>query len=159
MNTYVDTSTQWECKLYMNTNLDTYTQWEWKVYNVHEYIPLCMYTIRMQGVQCTWIHTLIHVHNENGWVRRIRIHTLIHVHNENEWVRRIKIHTLIHVHNENGRVMRIRIHTLIHVQKENGRVRSIRIHTLIHANVFIFQKNDRFVMITTTKTRKRNDRF
>ena len=26
-------------------------------------------------------------------------------------------------------------------------------------NVFIFQKNDRFVMITTTKNRKRNDRF
>ena len=26
-------------------------------------------------------------------------------------------------------------------------------------NVFIFQKNDRFVMKTTTKNRKRNDRF
>ena len=26
-------------------------------------------------------------------------------------------------------------------------------------NVFIFQKNDRFVMKTTTKIRKRNDRF
>ena len=34
-----------------------------------------------------------------------------------------------------------------------------RVWTIRDVNVFIFQKNDRFVMITTTKNRKRNDRF
>ena len=34
-----------------------------------------------------------------------------------------------------------------------------RLVVLRDVNVFIFQKNDRFVMKTTTKNLKRNDRF
>ena len=72
--------------------------------------------------------------------------------------------------------LKITVHTIIdnstqvrENSTESRKNSTHRLERLVHrlkitytdrdVNVFIFQKNDRFVMKTTTKNRKRNDRF
>ena len=72
--------------------------------------------------------------------------------------------------------LKITVHTIIdnstqvrENSTESRKNSTHRLERLVHrlkitytdrdVNVFIFQKNDRFVIITTTKNQKRNDRF
>ena len=69
----------------------------------------------------------------------------------------------VYINNQQQQQLKIKITTTT-IQKTYGNHYTVSIqlhllHTSRDVNVFIFQKNDRFVMKTTTKNRKRNDRF